>query len=92
MSAVEDDDALSIPDPFPHPPPVEVLPRDAIIPVEDEDIDEPDTGIVKACIESDPLRAQDLARQKMRAIAQKIDRKLSPSRGVRIPSGALKKP
>lgn len=61
-------------DPFPHPPP--------IIPVEEEDIEDPDTGQVNACVESDPLRAQELMRQKIRSMAQKIERKFSPSGGM----------
>jgi len=77
---------MTMPDPFPYPPP---LPP--IIPVEDEDIDEPDTGSIEACVESDPLTAQKMARQKLRSMAQKIDRKYTPTPGVRVPSAAPKK-
>jgi len=68
---------MNISDPFPHPPPL-----DPIIPVEEEDIEDPDTGTVNACVESDPLRAQEMARQKLRSMTQKLDRKFSPAAGT----------
>lgn len=74
---------MSIPDPFPFPSPIP--------PVEDEDIEDPDTGIVRACVESDPLEAQRLARQKLRSMTQRLDRKFSPAGGTPKPSSRPKK-
>lgn len=68
------DPTLELPDPFPSVPA-------PIIPVEEEDEDDPKTGIVRAVQERDPHEAQRLARQKIRATSQKMDRvaqKLTP--------------
>lgn len=56
-----------------------------IIPVEEEDIEDPDTDMITACIESDPMQAQKMMRQKLRAQAQKIERRYSPSKGTPVP-------
>lgn len=73
-----------IPDPFP---------SDAspIIPVDEEDVEDPDTGSIEA---ADPLRAQELARQRVRATAQtarKMVRKFSPASGTPRQSGRPQK-
>lgn len=58
-----------------------------IQPIDDADIDDPDTSLVEAFRDSERpsrvLRAQELARQKLRALSQKLDRRKSepPRRG-----------
>jgi hypothetical protein len=69
------DPTLELPDPFPSVPA-------PIIPVEEEDEEDPITGIVQAVREQDPHEAQRLARQKLRATSQKMEKisqKLTPS-------------
>jgi len=74
------DPALELPDPFPSVRP--------IIPVEDEDEDDPVTSEVQAIRETDPHEAMKLARQKIRASSQKMERvsqKLTPSGLQKVP-------
>lgn len=76
MAAVVSHPELVIPDPFPS-----SAPR-PIIPVEEEDIEDPDTGVVEALKHTDPKGAQKLALQKLRHTSQqmeKLDRRLTPS-------------
>lgn len=63
-----DDLTLVIPDPFPSAPPR------PIIPVEEEDIDDPNTGAIQALKETDPAGAQRLARQKVRASSRAMEK------------------
>lgn len=77
------DPTLELPDPFPS-----SAPR-PIIPVEDEDIDDPVTSEVEAIRDTgDPREAMKMARQKLRASSQKMDRvaqKLTPNEGTKMP-------
>ncbi len=68
------DPTLELPDPFPSVPA-------PIIPVEEEDEDDPVTSEVQAIRETDPREAMKLARQKIRATSQKMEKvsqKLTP--------------
>ncbi len=76
MAAVVSHPELVIPDPFPS-----SAPR-PIIPVDEEDVDDPDTDVVEALKHTDPKEAHRLALQKLRHTSQqmeKLDRKLTPS-------------
>ena len=74
-------DELVIPDPFPSSKP-------PIIPVDEEDIDDPDTGVIERLKLTDPKEAQHLARQKVSHNSQqmeKLSRKLTPSQPAPVP-------
>lgn len=73
--------ALELPDPFPSVPA-------PIIPVEEEDEDDPVTSEVQAIRETNPHEAMKMARQKLRASSQKMARvteKRTPSEPVKVP-------
>jgi len=79
------DPALELPDPFPSVRP--------IIPVEEEDEDDPVTSEVQAIRETDPHEAMRMARQKIRASSQKMERvsqKLTPPEGSKMPDSKKK--
>jgi hypothetical protein len=79
---VPTDPALVIPDPFPSVPA-------PIIPVDEEDIEDPDTGLVRALRETSPHEAERLARQKIRHTSQqmeKLAKKHTPSEPASAPS------
>jgi hypothetical protein len=74
---------LVLPDPFPSEP----APR-PIIPVDEEDVEDPDTGMIKAVSKTDPLEGQRLAQQKLRATSQKmqrIARGMTPTKPPSVP-------
>ena len=58
-----------------------------IEPMDDADLDDPDTALVEALRDSsrpgNRLRAQELARKKLAALGQKLQRRESPAHGMR---------
>jgi hypothetical protein len=65
---------LELDDPFPS--------NRSIIPVEEEEVTDPDTGHIRALQRVDIDRAQELARQKVRVSSQqmeKLSQKITPS-------------
>lgn len=66
---------LDLADPFPSVPA-------PIIPVDEEDVEDPDTGLVHAVSEQDSRAGEKMARQKLRATSQKIrqiERSMTPT-------------
>lgn len=73
---------LEISDPFPSY-------RAPIIPVDEEPETDPDTGMVKRIQKEDVDRSQELARQKVRASSQQMEKvieKITPSSPSKIPN------
>lgn len=71
---------LELADPFPSN-------RAPIIPVDEEEVTDPNTGAIQALQKVDVDRAQELARQKLRSSSQQMERlakKITPSDPVRI--------
>jgi len=71
---------LELADPFPSIPA-------PIIPVEEDQVTDPDTGMVKRLQKEDVDRAQTLARQKLKASSQqmeKVGNKITPSSPTKI--------
>jgi len=74
---------LAIPDPFPSSAP------QPIIPVDEEDVEDPDTDQIETLKLTDPKGALELARQKVRHSSQqmeKLGRKMTPSEPAPVPS------
>jgi len=83
MAAIYNAEELAIPDPFPSSAP------QPIIPVDEEDIEDVNTGMIEALKQTNPKEAMKLARQKVRHSSQqmeKLGRKITPSDPAPVPS------